>query len=237
MGLLPPIKEVSATQSGFEELKSLYGSCYGRINYANSRYYINDYILMADSPIYFGYITNNSNFDGYLRANGFPGEGHRNPRVLLLSNIHYTGTAAHYQYWSSSAYNYTDFSTRIITINNLQYYGYFFYVTASSMTASSVTSSPYTLTGYYTDSYSTCEDMISAIGVEPIGENEPITYRLTNCTTTGPDSAPPRSRVSIPLTFPTGYNIIDPLSDVYVTNNGVIIPSSYTNGTINFTMP
>ena len=65
----------------------------------------------------------------------------------------------------------------------------------------------------------------------------PITYRLTNATSTGPNEAAVGDTVTVPLTFPEGYGIVNPASDVYVTCNGVIVPSTYTEGQLVFTMP
>lgn len=65
----------------------------------------------------------------------------------------------------------------------------------------------------------------------------PITYRLTNVTTTGPNEAAIGDTVTVPLTFPEGYGVVNPSSDAYVTCNGVLVPSTYSNGQLVFTMP
>lgn len=65
----------------------------------------------------------------------------------------------------------------------------------------------------------------------------PITYRLTNATTTGPNEAAVGDTVTVPLTFPEGYDVVNPSSDAYVTCNGVLVPSTYSNGQLVFTMP
>lgn len=65
----------------------------------------------------------------------------------------------------------------------------------------------------------------------------PITYRLTNAATTGPNEAAVGDTVTVPLTFPEGYGVVNPSSDAYVTCNGVIVPSTYTEGQLVFTMP
>lgn len=72
--------------------------------------------------------------------------------------------------------------------------------------------------------------------VEPI-VNYPITYRLTNVTTTGPNEAAVGDTVTVPLAFPEGYGVVNPSSDAYVTCNGVLVPSTYSNGQLVFTMP
>lgn len=69
-------------------------------------------------------------------------------------------------------------------------------------------------------------------------ERYPITYRLTNASI---DSAPTEAAageiVNASFTFPEGYGIVNTSSDIYVTNDGVVIPSSYSNGVLTFTMP
>lgn len=65
----------------------------------------------------------------------------------------------------------------------------------------------------------------------------PITYRLTNATSTGPNEAAIGDTVTVPLTFPEGYGVVNPSSDVYVTCNGVLVPSTYSDGQLVFTMP
>lgn len=67
--------------------------------------------------------------------------------------------------------------------------------------------------------------------------NKPIVYRDTNCSHNGPDSAVVGDTVTVHYTFPEGYGIVNPSSDIYVTNNGIVVPSSYANGMLTFTMP
>lgn len=64
-----------------------------------------------------------------------------------------------------------------------------------------------------------------------------ITYRDTNCVSSGPTEASVGDVVQVDYTFPDGYGIVNPSTDIYVTNNGVVVPSSYSNGTLTFTMP
>lgn len=69
------------------------------------------------------------------------------------------------------------------------------------------------------------------------GSNYPITYRPTNCSFPGaPTEAAVGDTVVVPVTFPDGYGLVNE-SNIYVTNNGVVIPSSYSNGQLTFTMP
>lgn len=65
----------------------------------------------------------------------------------------------------------------------------------------------------------------------------PITYRLTNCTAPdAPSEANIGSTVTVPFVFPDGYGIVNN-ENVYVTNNGVIVPSTYSDGVLTFEMP
>ena len=85
----------------------------------------------------------------------------------------------------------------------------------------------------YMDAYPTRQEAINALNT-----NQPITYRLTNCTAPGaPSEAAHGSSVSVVLTPNSGYSFINPSSDIYVTNNGVAVVSSYANGVLHFTMP
>lgn len=66
----------------------------------------------------------------------------------------------------------------------------------------------------------------------------PITYRLTNCTApSAPTEAAVGDTVTVSPQFTSGYGIVNPSSDVYVMNNGVIVPSTWSNGVLTFTMP
>lgn len=74
-------------------------------------------------------------------------------------------------------------------------------------------------------------DFVSRYGI-------PITYRLSNCTAiSAPTQAYVGEIVRVPIDFPAGYGIVNPTTDVYVTNNGVTIPSTYSGGALTFTMP
>lgn len=85
----------------------------------------------------------------------------------------------------------------------------------------------------YIDAYSTKEDLL-----RDLYRIYPITYRLTNCTApSAPTKATVGDTVTVPFQFTSGYGIVNPASDVYVTNNGVIVPSQYSNGVLTFTMP
>lgn len=90
----------------------------------------------------------------------------------------------------------------------------------------------YTSTNLHVDVFNSSEDAYSALF------DKPITYRLTNCTApSAPQAATAGATVSVQLQFAEGYDIVNPTSDIYVTDNGVIVPSVYSNGTLTFTMP
>ena len=86
------------------------------------------------------------------------------------------------------------------------------------------------------DYYDNYQDAYNAIS-QYLVTGYPITYRLTNATTTGPSEANVGDTVTVPLTFPDGYGVVNPSSDAYVTCNGVLVPSTYSNGQLVFTMP
>lgn len=83
-----------------------------------------------------------------------------------------------------------------------------------------------------TTNYATVNDFVSVVYAA-----YPITYRLTNCTApSAPSEALVGDTVTVPLVFSEGYGISN-TENVYVTNNGVLVPSTYSNGTLTFTMP
>ena len=84
--------------------------------------------------------------------------------------------------------------------------------------------------------YSSREEALDAISPYIISGYQ-IVYRDTNCTHSGPDEAIVGDTVTVNYTFPDGYGIVNPSSDIYVTNNGVVIPSQYSNGVLTFRMP
>lgn len=70
-----------------------------------------------------------------------------------------------------------------------------------------------------------------------IGGGFPISYRPTNCYfPNAPTEAAVGDTVIVSVVFDEGYGIVNP-SDIYVTCNGVTVPSTYNNGTLTFTMP
>lgn len=65
----------------------------------------------------------------------------------------------------------------------------------------------------------------------------PITYQAVNAdTSTCPVEAVVGDIVTVIPSFPSGYGIVNS-NNIYVTNNGVVIPSNYSNGVLTFTMP
>lgn len=96
--------------------------------------------------------------------------------------------------------------------------------------------------GIYDDVvYSDINSLVTAIlndGIIPIASSYPITYRLTNCTaSSAPVEALVGETVNVTFSFSDGYGFINPSTDVYVMNNGVLVPSNYSNGVLSFTMP
>ena len=64
-----------------------------------------------------------------------------------------------------------------------------------------------------------------------------ITYRLSNCTApSAPQSASSGDTVTVNLVPDTGFVFVA-ASDVYVTNNGVVVASTLSGNTLTFTMP
>lgn len=75
-------------------------------------------------------------------------------------------------------------------------------------------------------------------GIRPINRSYPITYRVVNADVSDdPVEAVVGSSVIVTPVFPDNYGIVNPTSDIYVTCNGVVIPSEYANGVLTFTMP
>lgn len=96
---------------------------------------------------------------------------------------------------------------------------------------------------YYNNvpSYSTLEEALSAIDDDvwsgSVPTQYPIQYQQTNCTLSGPNEAAIGDTVTVSCTFPEGYGIANPSSSILVTNNGVVVDYTYSNGVITFTMP
>ena len=86
------------------------------------------------------------------------------------------------------------------------------------------------------DGYSTHAELLAAIA--PYRRVlYPITYRPINCSfANAPTEAAVGDTVVVSVTFPDGYGLVNE-SNIYVTNNGVVIQSSYSNGQLTFTMP
>lgn len=85
----------------------------------------------------------------------------------------------------------------------------------------------------YVDQYTSLTDFLN----EVYSDKVPITYRDTNCQHYGVAEAAPGDTVEVSYSFTNGYGIVNPSSDIYVTNNGVLVPSTYADGKLTFTMP
>lgn len=109
------------------------------------------------------------------------------------------------------------------------YPGYFYY-------GESVGSGSYSRPNPDMIPFNSLNEAMELIG-EQFVETYPITYRPTNCSFPGaPTEAAVGSTVVVPVAFPDGYGLVNE-SNIYVTNNRVAIPSTYSDGQLTFTMP
>lgn len=129
----------------------------------------------------------------------------------------------------------------LVNTRTISYAGeqYLVYLQATGSTASAdslVNFADVVSTGIYAqeplDSFS---DVIDALN---LGKNEfPITYRPTNSLfPNAPTEAAVGDTVIVPVEFPDGYGLAN-TGDIYVQCNGMVIPSTYENGQLTFTMP
>lgn len=157
--------------------------------------------------------------------------------ILILSNNPFqveliVGSQEDYNTESPLLYYQTIANSVIYTINGNQYHGF------ADATGGSSNNWDGLYTGIYSVStFDTINEFIQASNIRPITDTFTITYRDTNCTHSGPDEASIGDTVTVSFQFTSGYGIVNPSSDVYVTNNGVVIPSQYSNGVLTFTMP
>lgn len=87
----------------------------------------------------------------------------------------------------------------------------------------------------FTQNFSSIQE--AAEYVYHLGILYPITYRPTNCSfPNAPTEAAVGDTVVVPVTFPEGYGLANP-NDLFVQCNGVLVPSTYENGQLTFTMP
>lgn len=85
--------------------------------------------------------------------------------------------------------------------------------------------------------YSSAAEFFAA--EQPAPHSAPITYASENCTVSGPESGNVGSTVAVSITFPEGYHIRNPASDITVTAGAESVAFTYdeANGQITFTMP
>lgn len=190
------------------------------------------YHLAANTPFYFnsiGVIVSTDNvyaaFWRYIRN----GENYTN--ACLASDFFFQGKLT-YSNWidASSPESIRDVMTpppsETVTIK------------ASKYNISMGTSYDGTLIVDGADNYEEFIDVITSLGFSIVGDDYPITYRLTNCTApTAPIEAAVGDTVTVPIVFPEGYGVVNPTTDAYVTCNGVLVPATYSNGQLVFTMP
>lgn len=236
MGYLPPIIQAEATESSFNSIFSEYGSIHGSCTFSYESLQAEiDTIIMSSDRVYCSAISNNSSYVNDVVLNGGTSD-YKIIRAILLANNPFTITdIIKSQFAGVTTYSVNSDSSGIITINNVQYYGMLYYISSRNFSGSDVISSSFTVSGVYTI-LNTCEEAVIQSGV--YGIRQPITYRLTNCTApSAPTEAVIGDTVTVSLQFSSGYGIVNPSSDVYVTNNGVVVPSQYSNGVLTFTMP
>ena len=86
--------------------------------------------------------------------------------------------------------------------------------------------------------YSTQNEARAALNAAMLPQYKAVTYRLTNCTgSPTPAQAEIGTTLSIALTPSNGFAFLEPTADIYVTNNGTRIQSTFSNGTLSFVVP
>lgn len=152
---------------------------------------------------------------------------------LLLANVSPAGNFILRDVGNIYSFHNNEY-TNIVNINGSHYYGLYHYLSDTSKR----TIYSYTKTGIFDlPIISSVSSLYSSITIAPIRSEYPIVYRNTNCISSGPAEASVGDAVQVEYTFPEGYGIVNPSTDIYVTNNGVVVQSSYSNGILTFTMP
>ena len=177
------------------------------------------------SQVYMVYVTNRADFFNYIPSYG----GNIAHMYIFVSNNPFT---LNYYYHPVDSYDKSTSGSIVKSIGGYDYNCQFGFDGSSEPITSIINTGIYNTTGY-----ETVQSAIEASGVLPIPGTYSITYRLTNATTTGPSEATVGDTVTVPLTFPEGYGVVNPSSDAYVTCNGVLVPSTYSDGQLVFTMP
>lgn len=232
---------IPATPS-YSSPASLYNSIeqYGYFGYrtTNSQYNSKRVISTLRDGQGFWLAVNESNLNA---INQFRVQNGVDPLNIPLANIPYLGYAFFNSNYigvsytiSNNSYSYlNDPNTYplVYNVNGNRYYGVIISANDGGALAEVYK------TGIYADNvYTTLDEGLQSITIT--GIDYPITYRLTNTTPIyAPSSAAIGEIVNATFTFPYGYGIANPMTDIYVTNNGVIVPHTYSNGTLTFTMP
>lgn len=174
---------------------------------------------------YHGKISGNDVYCGLLRFESSSGVRYGTLMLSLSSfsqrytNTYSDGTVSTGTSTATLAPGYSDLYGYLITDINLAF-PYPEWITDSEV---------------YVPVYHDVQDFIDEVYKGAI--HYPITYRLTNCTAPdAPSEAVVGDTVSVPFVFPDGYGIVNN-ENVYVTNNGVIVPSTYSDGVLTFEMP
>lgn len=225
-----PVGQSMEAQAGY----SLYSQdgIWG-VTFTSPGYYVNyraNAISSSISPVYYARLSNSTEYETIFNISPY--------RIfnlgLFISNNPFSLYSYQYNTFSSPNYRMGSVDSTVVNYN-----GYSYCVTGAANSSGDdyYTISEYRTGLYDTVAYSNFSLLLSDIGISPYGLL-PINYRLTNCTAPdGPQSASVGSTVNIPFVFTEGYGFINPSVDVYVTCNGVSVPSTYSNGVLTFTMP
>lgn len=239
MGLLPPLISYTTDASGFNMLKAQYGSAFFRASFQIGMTVTNELIAMSNNsiPVYFSLISNEASFNADCVANNYDGSLKAMYCVFLSNEAFDVNYILHEEYGETVNYNSSIRNSLTLRIGNHLYHSLIFFITGTHYTSSARLTYNQSGTGYYTDVHDTVLSAISDYGIIP-ADKFPITYRLTNCAApTAPSEGAVGDTVTVTPIFPDGYGVINPTTDAYVMNNGVLVPSTWSNGVLTFTMP
>lgn len=133
--------------------------------------------------------------------------------------------------FNSNTYTKAEFIPRTVTFNNNEY----------AMTIGTTSGTYYT--GYYAsavnDKYTSLQEALSAMQIQPIVEMYPITYSSTHSTVSGPSEAAVGDTVIVSAVPDVDYGITDQSLQIAVTCNDEPVAFSWdaTNQRITFIMP
>lgn len=173
----------------------------------------------------------------YIQSNGIALEHYGSYDVYVIGDVNNTDTVYGCQvnggvdylsrspnqaFWARHSNNYKYNLTRTVLVDGVPVY----YYLSGNRPAESIN---------FTQNFISIDE--AAEYIYNLGIRYPITYRPINCSfPNAPTEALIGDTVVVPVSFPDGYGLVNE-SNIYVTNNGVIIPSTYINGQLMFTMP